>query len=150
MDALATLIELEALRRLKAEYFFYLDTKDWPRWLDLFTEDVVLQWDLASTATGGDGQTTPAMIGRSAIAATMPAAMANLQTVHQGHTPILDLTSPTTATGIWAMEETVGAPHRDYVTYGQGHYRETYRKEDGRWRIATLHLTRLRTGRKSL
>ena len=27
---------------------------------------------------------------------------------------------------------------------GFGHYRETYRKVDGQWRIATLDLTRLR------
>jgi hypothetical protein len=27
---------------------------------------------------------------------------------------------------------------------GYGHYHETYRKEAGQWKIATLHLTRLR------
>ncbi|MGB6766333.1 MAG: DUF4440 domain-containing protein, partial [Mycobacterium sp.] len=26
--------------------------------------------------------------------------------------------------------------------HGAGHYRETYEKQDGTWRIKTLHLTR--------
>lgn len=150
MDAAQVLVELEALKRLKAEYFYFLDTKDWPAWLDLFTSDVILKWDQAVSTRGQDGQTAPALQGIDAIRQTMPPAMENLQTVHHGHTPILDLTSDTTATGIWAMEERVGAPNRDYVTYGYGHYHETYRKEGGRWRIASLHLTRLRTGRISL
>jgi hypothetical protein len=150
MEPLETLLELEALKRLKAEYFFFLDTKAWPEWLALFTPDVTLKWDLAVAAPGQDGQTTDPLVGVEAIAAVMPPAMARLQSIHHGHTPILDLISPTTATGIWAMEERVGAPDRDWITYGYGHYHETYRKDDGRWRIASLHLTRLRVGRISL
>jgi hypothetical protein len=32
----------------------------------------------------------------------------------------------------------------DSVLHGYGHYHETYRKTAGVWRIATLHLTRLK------
>jgi hypothetical protein len=49
--------------------------------------------------------------------------------------------SPTTATGIWAMEDLlIFADGREL--HGAGHYHETYEKHDGSWRIKSLHLTR--------
>lgn len=63
--------------------------------------------------------------------------------VHQGHTPVLEVLSETEATGIWPMEDIVVASHRRRVTHGWGHYHETYRKAEGAWKIASLHLTRL-------
>lgn len=144
MDALQKLVELEALRDLKARYFFNLDTKNWDVWLDLFTPDATLKWDSASTVGGRDGQTSPEYVGIDQIREHVVGGILNpAQTVHQGHTPILELTSETTATGIWAMEDIVGSPGGTLL-HAFGHYRETYRKIDGRWKIASLHLTRLR------
>ena len=51
--------------------------------------------------------------------------------------------SATTATGVWSMEDMLRWPN-GLELHGFGHYHETYRKEAGRWRIATLTLTRLR------
>ncbi len=63
--------------------------------------------------------------------------------MHQVHAPEIELTSPTTARGVWALE--------DFVRFalglnlrGYGHYYETYEKVDGRWRIKSSKLTRLR------
>jgi hypothetical protein len=66
-------------------------------------------------------------------------------TVHHGHMPEIELTSPTTATGIWAMEDHLWWPAGSPITslHGYGHYHETYRKSSEGWRIATLTLTRL-------
>jgi hypothetical protein len=59
--------------------------------------------------------------------------------------PELELTSPDTATGIWAMQDQIwwpeGAPVRRLV--GSGHYHETYRRTPDGWRIASMRLTRL-------
>lgn len=143
MDPLQELVELEALRRLKARYFYYMDTKDWDNWLALFLPDASLHWDLAVSTRGADGKTT-GHVGIENI--TQHVVWENLDktsSVHQGHTPILELISETEARGIWAMEDLVVGPHRP-TTHGFGHYHETYRKVDGEWRIATLHLTRLR------
>jgi hypothetical protein len=63
-------------------------------------------------------------------------------TVHHGHMPEIELTSDTAATGIWAMFDWVDMPQ--LVLRGYGHYEETYRVEDGCWRIAHSRLTRLR------
>ena len=57
----------------------------------------------------------------------------------------LELTSPTEARGIWAMEDLIlyrgPAPVAGFRGYG--HYFENYRKVDGAWRIQTIRLERL-------
>jgi len=67
-------------------------------------------------------------------------------TVHHGHMPEIELTSPTTATGIWSMEDKLRWPKGSVIRemHGYGHYRETYERTATGWRIKTLKLTRLR------
>ena len=64
-------------------------------------------------------------------------------TVHHGHTPEIEVTSPTTAVGIWAMQDLLSWPDGSTL-HGYGHYHETYEKSGGEWRIKTSKLTRLR------
>jgi uncharacterized protein (TIGR02246 family) len=146
MDAVARLVEFEAIRRLKAKYFRCLDTKDWDGWLSVFTEDVTLTFDTAVSTGGQDGRPAPTLVGKQALADFVVNDLRTATTVHQGHMPEIDFLSDTEAKGIWAMEDIVD--HGDNVLYGQGHYRETYRKVDGEWRIATVHLTRIRLGQQ--
>ena len=54
MDPLQHLIEHRALEHLKARYFFCLDTKDWPGWIGLFTEDATLLVDTGPYTLGRD------------------------------------------------------------------------------------------------
>jgi hypothetical protein len=49
LDTLQTLVELEALRVLKASYFRYMDTKDWAAWTELFTPQFEHEWMESST-----------------------------------------------------------------------------------------------------
>ena len=65
-------------------------------------------------------------------------------TVHQGHMPEIDLTSETTATGIWALNDIIIWSSGMRLD-GYGHYHETYEKSDGEWRIKSSKLTRLHT-----
>ena len=64
-------------------------------------------------------------------------------TVHHGHMPEIEVTSPTTATGVWAMEDRLRWPDGSELL-GFGHYHEAYEKVDGSWRIKSSTLTRLR------
>jgi hypothetical protein len=64
-------------------------------------------------------------------------------TVHHGHTPEIELTSATTARGIWAMEDMLRWPDGREM-HGYGHYHETYELVEDAWRIKTSTLTRLR------
>jgi hypothetical protein len=56
--------------------------------------------------------------------------------------PEIDVTSETTATGIWALHDIVIWPGRMRLD-GHGHYHETYEKVDGAWLIKSSKLTRL-------
>ncbi|WP_349307254.1 nuclear transport factor 2 family protein [Rhodococcus sp. IEGM 1379] len=130
--------DINALTRLKARYFRLMDTKDWTGLASVFSDDVVIDM----TETGG-GIT-------HSVADYMPflrASIENVSTVHHGHTPEITLTSPTTATGIWAMEDKLWWPAGGILEHlhGYGHYHEEYRKTSDGWRICFMRLSRLRT-----
>ncbi|OBI57690.1 nuclear transport factor 2 family protein [Mycobacterium sp. E796] len=133
--------ELEAIRQLKARYCRFLDTKDVESWRTVFTPDLVVTLDTAVSAGGADPKTAPPLEGVDNFVPMVMGGLENVATVHHCHTPEITLTSATTATGIWAMEDLlVFADGREL--HGAGHYHETYEKRDGAWRIKTLHLTR--------
>jgi hypothetical protein len=139
MDDIARLAAVEDIRRLKARYFRCMDTKDWDGFRDVFAADA--EMDMRSEA-GEAGL----VHGKQAIADFVRGSIDTVVTVHHGHMPEIEVTSPTTATGIWAMEDLLRWPAGGPLTamHGWGHYHETYVKVDGRWAIQTLALTRLR------
>ncbi len=127
--------DLEAIKQLKARYFRLMDTKDWDGFRDLFTSDVLV--DVSSDGAG-------TFDGLDQFLAMLVPTLQDVVTVHHGHTPEIEVTSPTTATGIWAMEDHLQFPGDGPELHGYGHYHETYVKVDGTWRIATTRLERLR------
>jgi len=139
MDDIARLAAIEDIRRLKARYFRCMDTKDWDGFRDVFAPDA--EMDMRSEA-GEAGL----VHGKHAIADFVRGSVDTVVTVHHGHMPEINVTSPTTATGIWAMEDLLRWPEGAPLTamHGWGHYHETYTMVDGRWAIQTLALTRLR------
>lgn len=126
--------DLEAIKQLKARYFRYLDTKDWEKYRQVFTDDVVID---VSGSGGGVYR------GIDVYMDYIHEHVAQLKTVHHGHMPEITLTSATTATGIWSMEDRVAFPDGRELN-GQGHYFEQYLKHAGEWRIQEMALTRLR------
>ena len=127
--------DIEGIKRLKARYFRCLDAKDWPGLRAVFTDDVVAD----SAEAGGR-----VIDGADAFIAFLQEVLAGATTVHQGHMPEIELTSPTTAAGIWALHDIVIWPTGLRLD-GHGHYHETYTKTDAGWRIASSRLTRLHT-----
>jgi ketosteroid isomerase-like protein len=132
--------DVEAIHRLKARYFRLMDMKQWAEWRELFTEDVV--FDLSDDLPGA-----PPIRGRDELLRRVRQAIENARTVHHGHMPEIEITGPSTARGVWAMEDYVEFPPKDGRRRGfrgYGHYREEYSKEGGTWRIARVDLSRLR------
>ena len=127
--------DLEAIRQLKARYFRTMDTKDWDGMRQVFTADVVMD-----TTESGGGVVT----GADEFLAFLREALDGATTVHQGHMPEIELTSDTTATGIWALNDIVVWPNGMRLD-GYGHYHETYVKGPDGWRISSSKLTRLHT-----
>ena len=126
--------DIEAIKQLKARYFRTLDTKDWTAFRAIFTDDLVLD----TSGSGGD-----VINGADAFLEFLQPTLADVVTVHHGHMPEIELTSPTIATGIWAMEDLLRWPDGTELR-GYGHYHETYEKSADRWRIKSSSLTRLR------
>jgi hypothetical protein len=81
--------------------------------------------------------------GADELLAFLQDVLSDVVTVHHCHTPEIEVTSSTTATGVWAMEDMLRWPN-GMELHGYGHYHETYAKVDGRWRIKRSTLTRLR------
>jgi hypothetical protein len=77
----------------------------------------------------------------------------DVRSLHQVTAPVIDLLDADHARGVWAMFDWLEFPeghrgHRGHPNrFGYGYYEEEYRREDGRWRISLLRLTRIRNDR---
>jgi hypothetical protein len=135
------LIAIEEIKQLKARYFRYVDMKDWPGFVALFTSDATVDY----TPPNGNPKDW-SMSGAANIVAFVSKALEGAITIHHGHMPEIEITSPTAARGIFAMEDLIWWPEgsRRKTLHGWGHYQEIYEKLEGKWLIKTLRLTRLR------
>lgn len=131
-DSSCMFMVFEEIKQLKARYFRFLDTQEWDALSDVFTEDAVLQWG---------PEDDQVMRGRDAILAGLIANLKGATTCHHGHMPEIELIDPDHARAIWSMTDRVD--HPDYLLIGYGHYHEEYLKQNDRWRIQRLKLTRL-------
>jgi hypothetical protein len=127
--------DIEAIRQLKARYFRTMDTRDWASMRRVFSDDVVVD----TTDSGGT-----VITGADEFMSFLQQTLAGVISVHHGHMPEIELTSATTAQGIWAMEDMLRWSDGREL-HGYGHYHESYVKIDGAWYISRLKLTRLRT-----
>jgi hypothetical protein len=146
-----SLAAIEEIKQLKARYFRFLDCKDWDGLEHVFAPDAVM--DVSDAVDDMPPESRAAMSddggfirGRGPIADFVRGVLADAVTVHHGHMPEIEVRSPSSAAGVWAMEDTIafaeGSPIRSL--HGYGHYHETYVREDGEWLISSLRLTRLR------
>jgi hypothetical protein len=93
-------------------------------------------------ASGDPAQVGVVHDGVEAFVTSLRRDLAGAVTVHHGHMPEIELTSPSSATGIWSMYDLLRWPDGTEIE-GYGHYHERYDKIDGRWMISRLKLTRL-------
>ena len=144
MDTAQRLMAITEIKALKARYFRCMDAKDWSGLEAVFAADLVADFRDAT----GTRNATLLTEGAARYVANLAPILEKVTTVHHGHMPEIEVNSPTTATGIWAMEDLLqvqdGAPVPYKTLHGFGHYHETYEKRDGAWVIKTIRLTRLR------
>ena len=153
MNDIERLQAIDDIKRLKGSYCRFIDTKQWAAYGNLFAPDAILE--VNDYVDGPDG--TPGvsegkvikMKGRGQIVEQVSGLLKQCRTVHQVHSPEIEVTSPATAKGIWAMEDRLRwtdraiSPIGLLFLHGFGHYHETYARQEGRWVIASLKLTRL-------
>ena len=145
------LMAIEQIKRTFAARLRCMDEKQWEVYPTLHTEDVVSEtWGgLPSDKQPQSDGTSNRVVGRENLTRAISAMLGGptvVTTVHHGHTPEIELTSDTTASGIWAMEDKLWWTNgdREEHLHGYGHYHEEYRLENGRWLISYRRLTRLR------
>ncbi|GAB2756378.1 nuclear transport factor 2 family protein [Sinomonas soli] len=136
--------DYQLITRLKAAYFFSLDTKDWGRLRELFSDDA--HFEGFPFASGGP----------DAFVDGVSAWLGRMRSVHHGMMPDLRRLDRDRARGRWTMADylTWGDPGFVYKGFpipgmygirGYGYYDEEYVRDpgDGRWRISFMRLTRL-------
>ena len=126
--------ELESIKRLKYKYMRCIDEKLWDEMRSCFIEDATCSY------SGGKYSFS----GRDEIMKFMVEAMARktFLSSHRVHHPEIDFTSNTTATGIWALEDSVIDEENEIALRGAAFYRDEYLKVDGEWKIKHTGYTR--------
>jgi ketosteroid isomerase-like protein len=128
--------DIEAIKQVKARYGRAADTKDFTLLRTTITDDFS-----CDTGARGKGATqgADAFIER---VRTNPDV-----TVHHALLPEIELTSPSTATGMWAVHLYAQSPDGGAMD-AFGHYHDTYVKVDGSWRLSSLRLEWLHAERR--
>ncbi len=136
LERLVRLEDIEAIKQLKYRYFRSIDTADIATLAALLADDIAVDYQ------GGSYRWTVA--GKDAILNSIAAGFHNRALAqHTGHHPEIEITSPTTATGVWYLTDIFTHLDTLDVTQGSALYRDTYAKQDGTWVIKTSSYTRI-------
>jgi uncharacterized protein (TIGR02246 family) len=122
------LVEVEAICRVKYAYARCVDQKNWDDLATLLTEDCVADYSNGKYHHEG----------RDGIVAWIRGGMEaeTFLSSHKMHHPEIELTGPDTATGTWALEDTVIESQWQIIIRGAAFYTDEYVKRDGRWMIS--------------
>jgi len=127
--------EIEAIKRLKYRYVRFLDQKRWDELAALFTEDAEASYSSGKYAFSGRDQIMEFL--RGALGSH------DALTSHRVHEPEIDVTGPTTARGIWGLDDVVIYPKADVAVRGAAFYEDEYVKVGGEWKIRRTGYRRL-------
>jgi hypothetical protein len=136
MTAVDELLAIEQIKALKSRYFRCVDLKLFDEWRTCFSDDAQLH----ASSTLPDG-------GVDGFVAAVACMLEGVRTIHHGHNHEIEITSPTTARGTWALQDYVEWPAADGRRVGftgYGFYSEEYRKESGGWKICWMRLRYVR------
>lgn len=152
MNPLDQLLAIEEIKRLKAQYFRFMDTKDWEGLSQVFCEDAYFDARCAFSASLDEDTPAAQMCkdwvnrGSDQIVTFIRNGVEGFVSAHYGHGHEITVITTTQATGIIALEDYMYLQSEEglkQVLHGRGHYHEEYRKEQGSWRIYSSRITRL-------
>jgi len=145
------LLAIEQIKTVFARRIRYMDMKQWDMYGGVHTDDAWSETygDLPLEKQPQSNGQRNRVVGPQALARQIRYFMEHntpVTSVHHAHQPEIEITSATTATGTWPMEDHLWWRNgdRDEFFHGYGHYHEHYRKVDGGWLICYRKLTRLR------
>jgi hypothetical protein len=134
MTELERLIAIQEIKLLKARRDRALDTKDWETYTALHAPDHYSHSDGEERRDGNRANTEFVI-----------KILGEKVTIHHSHTPEITFDSPTSAHGVWAMEDMIfwTAGGKEQSLHGFGHYYETYEQRDGAWLFTSRKLRRI-------
>jgi hypothetical protein len=121
--------DIEAIKQVQGRFLRAADTRD----TELIRTTIIDDF-YCDTGSGGRGETRGVENFVTRISTTPALA------VHHALMPEIELTSPNTANGIWAVHMFAKTANGTVVD-GFGHYNNTYEKVGGSWRLSTLRLS---------
>jgi hypothetical protein len=139
---------MEDIRQLRAKYWRGVDSHDGALVRSILAEDCVLDYNGCMTDPTSGVDHMPVM--NLALEGRDSWQTDNLEgprivTVHTGHQYEIDITSDTTAAGIWYFTDRFfmpeGGPFSRFVGYGR--YHETYEKTADGWKLKTTRIERI-------
>ncbi len=135
MTDLERLVAIEDIKRLQYRRIRAVDTKDWKTYAACHAQDMIHEAEGVKS------------IGVDAMVERVAKSFERRTSMHHVHSPEIDITSPTTATGIWVLQDTMywDSPEGSHWKVGYGHYHDTYAKINGVWLYTSRNLIRDRT-----
>ena len=140
MDGLDRLLALEDIKLLRAKYCRSIDSHDFARLRDIITEDFLLDMSPTGKVLG---QPVEPVHGRDAVMALMEQGFSQLRMLlHIVTIPEIEFQNDSHATGVWRQETFVKETRPDLPGTGIAYATvfDTYRKEAGRWLIASVRV----------
>lgn len=140
------LVDLEEIKRLKARYCRYVDTKQWDKLATLFAPGTTFE-GFGSAPPGADAAMFISGISKR---------LADVVSIHHCHMPEIEMTGAETARGLWSMMDYLEFPADSAPKeapgsrgfYGWGYYEEEYKRTGPNtgdpWQFTFLRLTRQR------
>ena len=126
--------DIEAIKKLKAKYFRCVDKKLWEEMETVLTEDAVADY----------GMGIELLQGRKAIMEFLKKNLArdSMISVHQGHNPEIEITSDTTARGVWVLNDRL-IIQTIATLNGWRYYEDEYVKLNGEWKKKSTKITNI-------
>ncbi len=126
--------DIEAIKKLKAKYFRCVDKKLWEEMETVLTEDAVADY----------GMGIELLQGRKAIMEFLKKNLArdSMISVHQGHNPEIEITSDTTARGVWVLNDRL-IIQTIATLNGWRYYEDEYVKVNGEWKKKSTKITNI-------
>jgi bile-acid 7alpha-dehydratase len=126
--------DIEAIKKLKAKYFRCVDKKLWEEMETVLTEDAVADY----------GMGIELLQGRQAIIEFLKKNLArdSMISVHQGHNPEIEITSDTTARGVWVLNDRL-IIQTIATLNGWRYYEDEYVKLNGEWKKKSTKITNM-------
>ena len=126
--------DIEAIKKLKAKYFRCVDKKLWEEMETVLTEDAVADY----------GMGIELLQGRKAIIEFLKKNLGrdSMISVHQGHNPEIEITSDTTARGVWVLNDRL-IIQTIATLNGWRYYEDEYVKLNGEWKKKSTKITNI-------